>query len=87
MGAVMRVIIRGVRWIVRQSARKLTGKWGWCDYSERRIVVCKSARGIQHLDTVIHEMLHACLPDLSEESVYETARVTADVLWRMGYRK
>lgn len=83
----MRVVIRGVKWIVRQSARKLRDKWGWCDYAAKRIVVCRSARGVQHLDTVIHEMLHACLPDTCEDSVHETASVIAGVLWRMGYRR
>lgn len=35
----------------------------------------------------IHEPLHACLWDLDEEAVKETAESLADFLWELGYRR
>lgn len=39
------------------------------------------------LETLIHECLHACLPDLHEDRVHGTARDIGRVLWRAGYRR
>lgn len=39
------------------------------------------------LETYIHECLHACYFDQSEEAVYEAARDIAYFLWRLKYRK
>lgn len=39
------------------------------------------------MEIVIHEGLHACLWDLDEEAVSETARDITALLWRMGWRK
>jgi hypothetical protein len=41
---------------------------------------------IDLLDTVIHECLHACYPDLDEDAVTEAATDIAKVLFRMGCR-
>jgi len=38
------------------------------------------------MDTVIHECLHACLPDLSEEATLETATDICCVLRRLKAR-
>jgi len=38
------------------------------------------------LDTVVHEVLHACRPEMSEEAVAETASTIARVLHRLGAR-
>jgi hypothetical protein len=35
---------------------------------------------------LIHEALHACLVDMDEDSVRETARSVSDMLWKLGYR-
>jgi hypothetical protein len=42
--------------------------------------------GVDALDTLIHEMLHAAMPDLDEDAIYETASDVAKVLWDLGYR-
>ena len=44
-------------------------------------------KGLRKLEMFLHEPLHACLWDLDEEAVEETARDMARFLWRMGYRK
>jgi len=38
------------------------------------------------LETIIHEALHACFWDLSEEAVDEAAVDIAGLLWALGYR-
>ena len=62
---------------------------GCCDAPnspDKQIVIPKGTRLID-LDTSIHEALHACLWDLDEEAVEETAEDIARFLWRLGYRK
>jgi hypothetical protein len=38
------------------------------------------------LETLIHEMLHACDWSVAEEKVEQTAKDMARLLWRLGYR-
>ena len=38
------------------------------------------------LNVTVHEMLHACRPELSEEAVTETADEIAGVLYKLGAR-
>ena len=38
------------------------------------------------LNVTIHEMLHACRPELSEESVKDTADIIATALYKLGAR-
>jgi hypothetical protein len=38
------------------------------------------------LETMIHEALHACAWSASEKKIDQTARDTARLLWRLGYR-
>ena len=40
-----------------------------------------------HCETVVHEALHACIPDLSETPVRETADAISKLLWKLGYRR
>ncbi len=47
----------------------------------------KNLSGVKLLDTYIHEALHCCIWDLSEDTVHETANDLARFLWRLGYRK
>lgn len=51
---------------------------GICDYTNHRITISnKSVRSL--LDVLAHEILHARFPDLTEESINETARIINDV--------
>jgi hypothetical protein len=62
---------------------------GECDppYQEKKeIRFSRHDSWKQLLDTHIHEALHACLWDLDEHDVSETARDIAAFLWRLGYR-
>ena len=52
------------------------------------LIVQKGLHGLEHLDTWIHEMLHASLNDLPEEVVGRVATDIAEVLFkRLGYRR
>ena len=42
--------------------------------------------GEKRLDAEIHEALHACLPDLCEDAVMQTAEGVTGLLWKIGYR-
>lgn len=60
---------------------------GQCDWDKRTISINERLSGEIELDTLIHELLHACQPDLAEETVTETATDIARVLFRLGYRR
>lgn len=79
------VRLRGRSFRVRR--RLLRDADGQCDHVARRIDIAERLRGQQELDTVIHEGLHACITDMSEEAVTETASGIAAWLWAEGWRK
>lgn len=61
---------------------------GCCD-KKRRITVYTHPKDTEQeeLDTTVHELLHAVAWDHSEEWVASSAKVIADVLYRLGWRK
>ena len=63
---------------------------GECDdpkYAKPEIWVKRSLKPIDLMDTIIHEVLHAIRPELSEEAVLETGTIIAKALWKLNYRK
>jgi hypothetical protein len=63
---------------------------GECDdptTSKPEIWVKRNQKPIDLMDTIIHEVLHAVRPELSEEAVLDTATTIAKVLWKFNYRK
>jgi hypothetical protein len=63
---------------------------GECDDPTTRkpeIWVKRTQKPIDLMDTIIHEVLHAVRPELSEEAVLDTATTIAKVLWKFNYRK
>jgi len=60
---------------------------GQCDYNTRTITMCTSLADVDELDTLCHELLHACQGFASEDHVAEVATTLATVLWQIGYRK
>ena len=64
-----------------------SGSAGECDHIEtpqKAIWIATQQKPIDILDTIIHELLHAALPDLCEEAVLETATDIAKILTRLG---
>jgi len=63
---------------------------GECDdpkYAKPQIWVKRSQKPLDLMDTLIHEVLHAVRPELSEEAVLSTATTIAKALWKLNYRK
>lgn len=74
------------RWkIVRD--KRLRDCLGICDYDQRTIRVCVTLAGIDLLDTLIHELIHARWPDLSEDAVEEFASTLAAIIDAQGFRE
>tara|TARA_Y100001973_G_C5209184_1_gene344068 strand:- start:2492 stop:2971 length:480 start_codon:yes stop_codon:yes gene_type:complete len=83
----MQVTVRGHRWRLVFMDRLPSGAAGECDQigvPDKAIWVATQQRPVDVLDTLIHELLHAALPDLCEEAVEETATDIARVLNRLG---
>ena len=79
------VTINGARWKIRRA--KLRGRCGDCDYATRTIRIDPRIVGVELLDTLIHELVHARWPDLHEDAVLEFATLTASVLDAEGFTK
>lgn len=84
------VTIDGKRWLLRFT--KLTGEaagWTYFDNAKRpRILIDETLRGGTRLETIVHELLHACLgPTISEEAVTEAAKVIRRTLVALNYRE
>ena len=68
-------------WTIRFTKENLgLDQWGVCQYSTRSILIDPDLRGIERLDTIIHELLHACLSDCSEDAIWRTSEVLSEVL-------
>lgn len=81
----MRFTVAGRYWRLKWS-RWLKAHWGLCYLDRREIVIRSNLNELNTLDTVIHELLHACDTDslLSEEWVSRSATDIARVLHRLG---
>lgn len=70
------------------TSREVGNSWGCCDYPSAknpRIQVYRNASRRDLVNTLLHEVLHAVRPELSEEAVTETADVLERALNRLGY--
>ena len=63
---------------------------GLCEYErdapDKHIWIDPRIKGMRMLEVLIHEMLHCCFPDMTEDAVETAARSIAKVLWDLGYR-
>ena len=62
---------------------------GWCDQRKmmQQVWLMRDLKTKAGLETAIHEGLHACHWNASEENVTQTAYDIARFLWRLNYRK
>lgn len=79
---------RGVEYTIRRGKTD-TDADGETEHSRRETTISKDLdpHSLRFLETVLHEALHDCVPDLAEKAVGETARDIALLLRRMGYRR
>lgn len=92
MGPVS-VVIRRKRWtleevadVVAEAGRdankrdRARGLDGICMFEGSKILVCRDLDPPAKLEVYVHELIHACNPDLRENTVAFTARTVADAL-------
>lgn len=78
--------IDGSKWLWRYSPLKGTAD-GWTEFEKRKVLIHSKLEGRKRLEIELHEGLHASFgPTISEESVTQTARDLAKILWLLGYR-
>jgi len=82
----------GKEWLVHfvRSREIPSDRWGDCGHPDDRtptIRVRRAVEGINRMDLIIHEALHAIYPDESEEIVHRSATELANLLWACGYRR
>ena len=88
----MRIRIDNRTWslnFVKASEMQSRANWGECDLPTARKPTMTVRRSLQPkamLNVTVHELLHACRPELSEEAVKETADTLALVLYKLGAR-
>ena len=86
----MKIEIRGEEWqLFRRKAIFYNGEDhdGFCLFDSKTLLVHNDVKGREELETYVHELLHACQTDLSEEAVTDTAHSLASALWKVGYRR
>ena len=90
-GAPKTLLVRGRRWKRRDPPdipevhQETPALLGLCDYDTRTLYMPGTPRTEDELDTVIHEIIHACT-ELDEQAVSETAETLSGYLWRLGWR-
>lgn len=81
------VYVGDQRWRICRKAKTLPKWYGECDYETKTIRICRTLRGVDLMDTMIHELIHARWPDLAEEAVDEIATTLARILDAEGFRQ
>lgn len=80
-----RIWIAGERWTIKVCRVPVTIH-GDCDYQTKTIRVSSKLHGEDRLNVILHELIHARWPDLSEEAVAEFADELAGVVYAHGFR-
>lgn len=85
----MRVKLGGKWWTLRVNGNlKDYGRMNDPGRAAGRVIHLASWQSEEELlDTVLHELIHCCRPELEETTVTEMAREMARVAWRLGYRR
>jgi len=92
MAADHHFTIAGRVWLWRYSRlRGSAAGWTcWPDakrpHQRPKILIDTRLTGRARLETEIHEALHACFPQVCEETITESGRDLARVLYALGYR-
>lgn len=79
--------IKGQKWEVRPPSELPEGWFGQCYYDLRRLYIPDEGDTRDELDTCLHELVHAQLPELSERKVRGLSRLLSGYLWSRGWRR
>ena len=63
------------------------GLFGDCDYEKKTIRVSSNQSERMFMDTLVHELIHALWPTISEDEVASKSTMLYRALWKMGYRR
>ena len=74
-------IIITYRKLGREQAHGLAYK------EDREIVIDNRLKGIELLETIVHEALHIQHPRFAEIKIIGHSKELAELLWKQGYRK
>ena len=61
--------------------------WGLADVDDSEIELHTNLNSKDYLYTLIHEIGHCVLPDLSEAQILRFEKIFGDAIWAKGYRK
>lgn len=61
--------------------------WGRAIFEDREVEIDSRLKDLDHLDTVIHEVMHLQNDCIVEKKINEDATELAKVLWDLGYRR
>jgi hypothetical protein len=86
MAQTRRVWVGGARWTIRRC-RVPADRYGDCCHETRTIRIDARLTGETLCNVILHELIHARWPDLSESAVEEFADELAGVLDREGFRQ
>ena len=78
---------RGHRWRVKDNTNLDRDSLALCDHDAKTLWIPLDGDTLAELDWIVHESLHACFPDLSEDAVDECASDIARLAWRLNWRK
>ena len=85
-------LIAGVRWLWRYTRLKgAAAGWAYLPDAKnpqlpRKVLIDQRLEKRQRLETEIHEALHCCFPQVSEETITQAGADIARILWALGYR-
>jgi len=60
---------------------------GYAYQKEFEIEIDPRQNSREYLNTLIHEMLHCFLPNLSEKSIIKLSTIMSDEIWKRRYRR
>jgi hypothetical protein len=84
---MIRHTFRGQRWRLVGLQGAPRDRLAGCNHRRRILQIPIDGDTRHELDAIIHEAIHACLPDTSESAVNSSATDIARLLWRLGWRR
>lgn len=67
--------------------KRLKRVWGYAVLDDMTIEIDDRCKGKKHLEICMHEMVHLCWPDETEEEVVRKSILMTNTLWHEKYRR
>jgi hypothetical protein len=67
--------------------KNLRKAWGYADLTKKEVIMDRSLNGKKHLEILLHELTHLCLPEATEEEVVRISINITNTLWQQKYRR